>query len=405
MLTVDEALERILNTITPLSPEIVNLTHTAGRVLAQNIISQDDLPPFDNSSMDGYAVIAADIASSTRQNPVHLHVIEDIAAGYAPQKTLSHGEAARIMTGAAIPHGANAVVPIEQTNTLRNTAALLSDVEIYESVPINANIRRMGEDIQAGETVLSMGRILRPADIGVLAGLGFPEVSVMRRPNVAVISTGDELLTPDQPLTAGKIRDMNGYSLPPIIEALGAIPLRMGIARDTVTDVRRIFQEAVDQGADLIVSSAGVSVGAFDVVKSVLEELGSLNFWKINMRPGKPLTYGQILGVPFLGLPGNPVSAMVTFEVFARPIILKMLTLPTDMHIQEARLAEDMPSDGRMTFARVRLVRENGELIAYSTGTQSSGALSSMVKADGLLMIPADVTLAKKGELFKVRPF
>lgn len=403
MLSVDEALAHILATITPLSPENVNLAHGFRRVLATDIVASLDLPPFDNSSMDGYAVIAADLEGATPDNPISLIVVEDIPAGHYPQKTIHRGQAARIMTGAPLPQGANAVAPIEITNVVRNTPTFSPDVTIYGTVSAASNIRRRGEDIRHGEVILPRGRVLRAADVGVLAGLGYAEISVVRHPRVAVISTGDELVAPNMPLTEGKIRDMNGYTIPALIEELGATPLRMGIVADSTEAVEAIFREAAGQEADLIVSSAGVSVGAFDVVKTVLERLGKVNFWKVNMRPGKPLTFGTILGIPFLGLPGNPVSAMVTFDVFARPMLLQMMGLPLDLYTQQVRLGENINSDGRTTFARVRLERENGELIAYSTGTQSSGALSSMVKADGLLIIPAGTHEAQKGDLFTVR--
>jgi len=405
MLEVKDALEKILAAISPLPAEIVPIIEAAHRVLAADIYAPHDLPPFANSSMDGYAVVAADIAHSSSDRSVRLPVIEDIPAGKAPRKPLKSGQAARIMTGAPLPEGADAVVPVELTDDTGGSSPVPAAVGILEPVPAGANIRPRGEDIQNGELVLPAGRRLRPADIGVLAGLGLPEVSVIRRPRIAVLSTGDELLTPDQPLTPGKIRDMNGYVLPALIQELGATALRMGIAGDTVESVRDHLNAAVEQGADLILSSAGVSVGAFDVVKTVLEELGKVDFWRINMRPGKPLTFGRVRDIPFLGLPGNPVSAMVTFDVFARPIIRKMLSLPWDAPTRTARLGEAMSSDGRMTYARVRLVHEDGELVAYSTGTQSSGALSSMIKADGLLIIPAGITSVAAGETLAVRPF
>lgn len=400
MLSVNDALQRILDKTTPLPAESVALQEALGRVLAHDIISAYDLPPFANSSMDGYAVIFEDVQSASSENPAVLSVIEEIPAGYAPSKTLQRGQAARIMTGAPVPTGTTAVVPVELTEDSNGKRS--EQVRIVQGVGPFDNIRPVGEDVKVGETILTQGRRLRPADLGVLAGLGFSAVSVIRRPRVAVISTGDELLTPDQPLAPGKIRDSNGYAIPAMISSLGAIPLRLGIARDQVEDVRSHFQAAIDQQADLILSSAGVSVGAFDVVKTVLNELGSADFWKVNMRPGKPLTFGEIAGKLFLGLPGNPVSALVTFMVFARPAIQKMMGLDADMAKQTARLGETMTSDGRTTFVRVRLARDNGELVAHTTGTQSSGAISSMVKADGLLVIPAGVREIQAGESAEV---
>lgn len=404
MLNVDDALERILATIHPLSAETVDLRAARGRILASNIHALHALPPFANSAMDGYAVIAADVEAASKTTPVRLAVIEDIPAGHAPQKSVTKGQAARIMTGAPMPAGADSVVPVEWTDDPRHDT-MPPEIGIFQSVAAGAHVRAAGEDIHAGENVLFAGRHLRAADIGVIAGLGYPTVQVIRRPRIAIFSTGDELVELGVPLTPGKIRDMNGYTLPAMITELGAEPLMLGIARDTVQDVREKLTAAIEQKADLIVSSAGVSVGAFDVVKTVLEEMGTVNFWQVNMRPGKPLTFGHVSGVPFLGLPGNPVSAMVTFDVFARPMICKMLTISPDTMLRVARLGEPMTSDGRMTFARVRLIQENGELVAYSTGTQSSGALSSMIKADGLLIIPAGITEVEKGDQLAVRPF
>ncbi len=405
MLAVEEALRRILATVQPLHSEYIGLHNALGRVLAVDVRATYDLPPFDNSSMDGFAVIAADVVASSQSNPVTLAVIEDIPAGKAPRLTVGHGQAARIMTGAPMPAGADAVVPVEQTDQSRLTQEMPASVKVLQGVKKGDYVRPVGEDIKTGEMVLEKGQVLRPADLGVLAGLGMAQVEVVARPKVAVISNGDELVLPHEPLTPGKIRDMNSYFLPALITEAGGEPLLLGIARDTAESVRDKLTLAVEQGADLILSSAGVSVGAFDVVKTVLDEMGAVEFWKVNLRPGKPLTFGQIQDICFLGLPGNPVSAMVTFDVFARPVIRKMLGLPVEMPTRMATMGEPMTSDGRMTFARVRLTRENGELVAYSTGNQSSGAISSMVKADGLLIIPEGLREVRIGDRLAVRPF
>lgn len=405
MLAVEEALRRILATVQPLHSESVALPDALGRVLAVDVRATYDLPPFDNSSMDGFAVIAADVAESNPSYPVTLRVIEDIPAGKPPRLTIGHGQVARIMTGAPMPAGADAVVPVEQTDQDRLSPEMPALVTVLQGVKKGDYVRPAGEDIKSGETVLEKGQVLRPADLGVLAGLGASQIEVVARPKVAVISNGNELVLPHEPLTPGKIRDMNSYFLPALITEAGGDPLLVGIARDTAVSVREKLAMAVEQEANLILSSAGVSVGAFDVVKTVLEEMGSVEFWKVNLRPGKPLTFGQIQGICFLGLPGNPVSAMVTFDVFARPVIRKMLGLPVAMPTRMAKMGEPMTSDGRMTFARVRLARENGDLVAYSTGNQSSGAISSMVKADGLLIIPEGVREVNIGDRLAVRPF
>ncbi|MCB9435829.1 MAG: molybdopterin molybdotransferase MoeA [Anaerolineales bacterium] len=399
MLSVSEALQRILEHIDTLEAESVALEDAFERVLSEDVVASYPLPPFANSSMDGYAVQCADLEPI----PVRLQVVQDIPAGHAPEQVLERGQAARIMTGAPLPTGADTVVPVEFTNDVLRGPTPPAEVTIMQTVSCGENVRHSGEDVQQGEVVLPQGRQLRAADLGMLAGLGYTAVSVIRQPRIALISTGDELLTSDQPLRPGKIHDTNSYTLSALIRSWGGVPVRLGIARDTVGEVRSLFQRAIDLKSDLILSTAGVSVGAFDVVKTVLDELGAVDFWRVNMRPGKPLTFGQMGGIPFVGLPGNPVSAMVTFMVFVRPVIATMLGLdPAVTDTQTVRVGEAMSSDGRMTFVRIRLVEEGGEWVAYTTGTQSSGALSSLVKADGLLIIPADKRQVKAGEYLEV---
>jgi molybdopterin molybdotransferase len=405
VISVKDALDLILNTISIHTPEAVDLYEALGRVLAEPIQAHQDLPPFANSAMDGFAVVAADVQSASSVHPVRLRVIEDIAAGGVPGHTLHSGQAARIMTGAPVPAGADAIVPVEMTDLpleARYAPTPPAEVAILESVSPGAYIRREGEDIRAGEMVLAKGHRLRPADLGALAGLGFASVEVVRQPRVAILSTGDELITPETPLSPGKIRDMNSYTLSALIQQAGAIPVHLGIARDTESAVEAKLEQAIAQKVDLILSSAGVSVGAFDVVRPVLERLGQIKIWQVNMRPGKPLTFGQVAGIPFLGLPGNPVSSMVTFYVFVRPILQKMLGLPWEMPLQQATAAETITSDGRLTFVRVRLKHDGKRWMASLTGTQSSGAISSLVKADGLLVIPAGVTRLEAGSQAEV---
>lgn len=400
MLSVEDALDIILRSIQRLSGEQRPIAECYGRVLAADVRAAHDLPPFDNSGMDGFAVLGADVAHV----PSMLAVVDDIPAGHAPQKTIMAGQAARIMTGAPIPDGADTVVPVEITDAQSGMAVLPQQITVQQSVAIGANIRHKGEDVRTNDLILPTGHKLRAADLGILAGLGHATIAVVRQPRIAVLSTGDELLLPEDTLTPGKIRDMNGFTLPALIEKLGAVPIRLGIAQDSVADVRTKLQEAIDANVDLIVSSAGVSVGAFDVVRSVLEELGHLDVWKVNMRPGKPLTIGRIQHIPFIGLPGNPVSAMVTFMVFVRPAILKMLDIDAQRTIVKATAGEDFSSDGRMTFARVQLIYEDGRPIAYSTGNQSSGAISSLVRADALLVIPAGQKTITRGSRVDIWP-
>ena len=405
-LSVDEALARILADIAPLAAESVRLDDALGRVLAEDIRSDINLPPFANSSMDGFAVRARDVSDARDDAPVALRVSMDIPAGSSVSGALHPGEAARIMTGAPLPAGADAVVPVEDTDAqfdAKDAGAPPPSVRVRHSVKSGDYVRPIGEDIADGQDVLKAGTLIRPAEIGLLAALGRASVPVIRAPRVAIVSTGDELVGVDEPLTPGKIRDSNAYTLAALVRAHGGEAIRVPIARDTLEDARLRFRQALDLKPDLVLSSAGVSVGAFDVVRAVLDELGQINFWRVNLRPGKPLAYGRLGDVPFFGLPGNPVSAMVTFDVFVRPVLLKMAQRPDAWPTVEAVTGEAIPSDGRQTYARVTLTRADGRLIAHTTGTQSSGALSSMVRADGLLIIPAGVTDVPAGTTLQVR--
>jgi molybdopterin molybdotransferase len=351
-------------------------------------------------------VRAEDVASAAKDSPATLRVVMDIPAGVTPKELLHNGEAARIMTGAPLPDGANAVVPVEETDSQFNAAdnaSLPAQVAIYKGSKTGDYVRPIGEDIRAGQVVLPAGTTIRPQEIGVLAALGCAAVSVIRQPRVAIISTGDELVEVGEPLAPGKIRDSNGYTIAALVTSYGGQAVRLPVARDTLDDVRRAFHDALDSQPDIILSSAGVSVGAFDVVRTVLAELGEVDFWRVNLRPGKPLAFGHLRGVPFFGLPGNPVSAMVTFDVFVRPVLLKLSGQPDAWPTAKALAGEDIPSDGRRSYIRVKLARENGHFVATTTGTQSSGALTSMVLADGLLIIPEGVKHVPAGMELEVR--
>lgn len=404
LLSVDTALAQILSEATTLSSENIPLEEALGRIISQDIFAQENLPSFANSSMDGFALRANDIMHASPNNPVTLTVVMDIPAGKAEKRLLKSGEAARIMTGAPLPEGADAVVPVEDTNHNWSTdRALKSEVIIKKPIKIGSNIRPIGESVAIGDKILTAGDELTPAAIGLLASLGITHPSVVRRPRIAIISTGDELIEPHQVPQYGQIRDANRYTLMALVQQLGAHPILLPIARDTPDDVRRCFQDAINQSPDIILSSAGVSVGAADFVKQILTELGTINFWRINIRPGKPLAYGRLKNIPFFGLPGNPVSAMVTFDVFVRPLIRRLFGKTTDTELTRATLMEDLQSDGRRSYIRVRLHRQNGRLLATTTGTQSSGALISMLLADGLLIIPEETHFVQAGTELDVR--
>lgn len=391
-LTVAEALARVLEGVRPLSMEKVPLTAALGRVLASAVRAEESLPPFANSAMDGYAVRAEDVATAGREQPVALDVAGDIAAGMAPEVVLSAGMAARIMTGAPLPEGADAVIPVEDTSEpWRDPERPLPEqIDIYRSVSPGDYVRYPGEDIEAGTEVLPARHVLRPQEIGVLASLGVGHVPVYRRPRVAVLSTGDELIAVDEPLQPGKIRNSNGYTQIAQVEALGAVAVSLGVARDTVADVREKLQSGLEAEVDLFVSSAGVSVGAYDVVKTVLESDGNVGFWRVRMRPGKPLAFGTYEGVPYLGLPGNPVSALVSFERFARPAILKMAGHTAwERPRLPVTLLDALDSDGRETYARAIVSREaDGSYVARVTGSQGSHVMTSLVEANALVIMP-----------------
>ena len=401
LLNVDTALSSILADMRTLSAENVSLPESLDRVLADDIVSPIDLPPFDNSAMDGYAIHHQDSINASASEPVALSVSMDILAGSTPAGQLERGSAARIMTGAPTPAGSTAVVPVEDTDDnwqKGDISPLPSQVRLYTSLRFGDHIRRAGENINAGLTVATAGALIRPAEIGMLAGIGCAKLSVIRQPKVVILSSGDELVDVHHALQPGKIRDTNGYTLAGLVRQAGGIPIRLPIAQDTLKSIRALYRRALEIDPDTIISSAGVSVGAADLVRVVMEELGDIDFWRINMRPGKPLAYGTLQGVPFFGLPGNPVSTMVTFEVLVRPALAKLAGRIVKQRIVKATITDDMDSDGRRSYNRVTLSREpGGRVLARSTGIQSSGALMSMVLADGLAIIPEGTTHVQAG--------
>lgn len=403
---VQDVLDQIGHNFQSLPGELVDILDVYDRILVENISSPVDLPPFANSSMDGYAVKADDIVHASEDQPVQLDVVMDIQAGVNPGGQLEPGQAARIMTGAVVPPGADAVMPVENTDATwvyGERLDLPSTVGIFQSARPGDNIRPVGENVRKGEPVLTAGNVLRPQDVGMLAALGVPKVNVVRKPRVAVLSSGDELLRPDQPLEPGKIRDVNTYTLTGLVRSCGAEVIHLPIARDSSDSVRQLFGQALDRKPDLVIASAGVSVGAADLVRNILEEMGEINLWRINLRPGKPLAFGRLGDVPFFGLPGNPVSVMVTFDVIVRPMLLKLAGRSATSRTIQAEIQEPFESDGRRSYIRVKLSKNEGRWIASTTGTQSSGALMSMVVADGLLIVPENVKQVLAGQQFEVR--
>lgn len=404
-LTVADALTLVLEGIDVLPAEEVPLTNALGRVLARPLVAEDSLPPFANSSMDGYAVRAADVTGAGEDEPVTLRVVGEVAAGQVPEVTVDAGTSTRIMTGAPLPPGADAVIPVEDTSEpWRDPSRRLpEEIAVYREVQAGDYVRYPGEDIEAGTEVLPAGHVTRAQEIGVLASLGMATVTVIRRPRVGILPTGDELISVTEPLQPGKIRNSNGYAQTAQVQELGAVAVPLGIARDTEEDVRAKLNAGLEAGVDLFVSSAGVSVGAYDVVKAVLEAEGNVGFWRVRMRPGKPLAYGKYGGVPYLGLPGNPVSAMVSFERFARPAILKMAGHQRLQRPQiEVEMLDDITSDGRETYARAKVEkRSDGAYVASLTGRQGSHIMTSLVKANALVVVPEGVEHVRAGEMLK----
>jgi molybdopterin molybdotransferase len=393
-MSVSEARQKLLDAFEPMRVETVALSQAAGRVLAENVIARYDLPPFSNSSMDGFAVRASDVANARPDQPVTLSVSDDIPAGQLSSSGLQPGQATRIMTGAPLPPGAEAVVPVEDTDFGVRPPGLAAPerVRIYRAARPGEYVRPQGQDVRAGEIVLSAQTYLRAQEIGFLAMLGQAWVKVYRRPRVALISTGDELVPIGEPLEPGKIHDSNTYILAGLVQKYGGEPLNLGIAVDREDSIRTKLQQACLAEVDLILSSAGVSVGAFDFVRQVVVENGELSFWRVNMRPGKPLAFGQYQNRSFIGLPGNPVSSFVTFEVFVRPALLKMGGYSEwGRSSRTVRLLEAVESDGRESYLRAIVLNDDGIWKARLTGHQGSGNLRSLVQANALLIVPFGV--------------
>lgn len=392
MISVEDALAQILGRVHVLGHQKVTLLSSLGRALAEPIVAIRNIPPWPNSSMDGYALLAAETSAASAGHPVALRVVGAIPAGSLPSRPLGRGEAMRIFTGAPLPEGADSVVPQEEVGLQGN------QVLIRRPVAAGEFVRPRGEDVRAGEEVLPVGQEITPAEIGLLASLGHASVTVYDQPRVAVLSTGDELVDIDQEQKPGKITNSNSYSLMAQVREAGGIPINLGIAPDHLASIEERLRWGLS--ADLIVSSAGVSVGDYDFVREALQRIGAhLHLWQVSMRPGKPITFGTVGTVPVFGLPGNPVSAMVTFELFVRPALRKMeghrqIFRPT----LTARALEPIENPGqRRGYLRVTLRARDGAFWARLTGNQGSAILKSMVQADGLAVVPPATTISAGG--------
>lgn len=411
MLSVEEALEKILNEVDVLEEETVPILDSLGQVLAEDIKSDIDVPPLDNSAMDGYAVISADTRGASEDSPRLLKVIDTVMAGDISREKVVSGTAVRIMTGAPVPRGADSVVQFENTDDDKHketgSSGPTAGVGILAESTPGLNIRRAGESIARGSVVLKKGTVIRPSEIGMLASLGYSRVRVIRRPVVAILSTGNELVEIDSPLSEGKLYNSNSYSIASLVKRSGAIPKMLGIARDEEEDLVNKLKLAQD--ADILLTTGGVSMGDYDMVKDILARDGDMVFWKVRVKPGKPLAFGKIKGtgrdgkprvIPHLGLPGNTVSCMVSFELFVRPALLKMMgkkniAKPTVEAIMEENIKNNA---GRRVYDRAVIEKRDGHYYARLTGPQGSGILSSMSMANGLVMIPEDRKEVRKGE-------
>lgn len=393
MISVEKALKIILANSRLLELEKVSILDARARVIGEDIFATRNIPLADNSAMDGYAVRYTDTKSVSKTKPLQLQVIEEIPAGKIPQRKLKKGEASRIMTRAIIPPGADAVVRQEGTQKIGR------EVKIYAAVKKGQDIRFSGEDVKKGELVISRGSIIGPAQIGMLASLGRTLVSVYQKPHVAIMATGNELVDIKSDPTPGKIVNSNSYALAAQVLECGGIPLVMGITKDKKSALQKKFKAALQ--ADLIISSGGVSVGDYDLVKDVMAEMGNtMRFWQVAMRPGKPLAFGAIQGIPLFGLPGNPVSAMVSFEQFVRPYLLKIqghkkIFRQTIKALSSQKIEKQA---GVKHFIRAVVKKEKNQYIATITGDQGSGILKSMVVANAFIVLKDNENKINKGD-------
>jgi len=392
VISVHEAVKLILNQIAPLSGEEIPILLAAGRVLCEDVRARRSVPPFANSAMDGYAVRWRDVSRASAASPVSLRVLESVPAGYIARRRVLEKTAIKIMTGAPLPRGADTIVRVEYTESAGE------DVRINRVDESGSHIREAGEDIRRGQTILEKGKVLTPADIGLMASVGKSRVRVHRRPSVGVVSTGDELIEVEERPRQGKIVNSNSYTLAAAIRETGALPVPLGIVRDKRKSLASVFKKALRY--DVVMTSGGISMGDYDLVKEALGDVGvQMQFWQVAQKPGHPMAFGRIGKKPVFGLPGNPVSSAVSFLIYARPALLKMMGhknifLPV---IRAALEHEIRKSRGVKEFIRCRLRFEEGRRFASSTGSQGSGVLRSLSLAQGLIVAGEEETFLEKG--------
>ncbi|HEX7248724.1 MAG TPA: gephyrin-like molybdotransferase Glp [Actinomycetota bacterium] len=400
LISVDEARARVLDAVAPLAPLHLALTESHGCVSAEDVVAAESLPAFASSAMDGFAVRSADVAEATPARPAELKIVGRALIGHRPEATVGGGEAMAIATGAPVPAGADTIVPIENAQVQGEIVRLL------EAAPAGRHVRPVGEDVAEGTVLVERGKRLGGPELGLLANAGHPTPLVHPRPRVIVLSTGDELITPTETPEFGQIRDSNAYTLFGALREAGAIPVLAGIVRDDPESLKQTVLDYLIQ-ADAFISSGGVSVGERDVVKGAFFRRGDIDFYKVAMQPGMPQGFGHIDGKPYFGLPGNPVSVFVSFELFVRPAMLKMMgRTQLDRPEVTARLAADVSGPkGKMQYARVVVERGGEGWIATPTGGRGSNLISTVARANGLAMIPPGTETAPAGSQVRVMVF
>jgi molybdopterin molybdotransferase len=396
-ITVERALDIVLSSVSTMGTETRPILDCLGAVLGEDVSADIDIPPFDNSAMDGFAVRSSDTREASATARISLRVIADLPAGHAPPDRVEAGEAVRIMTGAPMPPGTDAVARMEDTEVDGDR------VRIGRPLAHGEDVRYAGEDVRRGEVILRRGARVRPAEVGMLATLGRRSAAVIRAPRVAVLTTGDELVDPWEPVMPGKIRNSNLYSISAQVKLCGAEPVLLGVARDTEAELEEKIQQGM--AADMLLTSGGVSVGDYDVVKTVLARMGDIIFWKVKMRPGSPVTFGLINGKPMFGLPGNPTASMVAFEQFTRPAILKMsgrsqLRRPEVWATMEESIKNRV---GIRNFVRAIATRDGDEWRVRRAGEQGSGILRTMTMANALMVVPETAGKLEPGDRVRVQ--
>ncbi|HDZ76741.1 MAG TPA: molybdopterin molybdenumtransferase MoeA [Candidatus Omnitrophica bacterium] len=401
MIDVKKAMSIIRTNMNPVKSEKVAILPSFGRILANDIKSKINIPPFNNSAMDGFAINSRNAKGASKSNPKIFEIIDDLPAGVVSKKKIKFNQAIRIMTGAPLPLGADSVVKVEETMEMD-----VQHVKILHQPKKGENVRYAGEDIKKKDTVLRKGKKIGPSDVGMFAALGLTRVCVYRKLVVGILSTGDELVDPGKPLAIGKIRNSNGYSLYSAVLDCGSMPVNLGIVRDKRLKIRAKIKKAISLNLDMLLISGGVSVGDYDFVKDVLIELGAdIKFWCIKMRPGKPLLFAVLGKVLIFGMPGNPVSSLICFEEFVRPAIMWSCGVKNFRHCEVYAVSQETIKKKKdlCYFLRVKLETNNGKILARLTGPQGSGILKSLVLADGIAVIPENVTKIKKGDTIKVQ--